>query len=125
MRFTEPPRQQSPTVPDHGIRARTRAWDHPVASDGDHPACRAGVLTTVQYECLLGNYVTIHSPGGEWMTDVIHLAPTGTIAMASGCAYCAGVHFADLLTVGQHVEVVDLATLEKALTCNGLVARGG
>ena len=23
MRFTEPPRQQSPTVPDHGIRART------------------------------------------------------------------------------------------------------
>jgi hypothetical protein len=60
--------------------------------------------------------VRVRSPDGEWMIDVIHLTLTGTHGDGEWLRVRHwGMHFADLRTVEQLAEVVDLATLEEAL----------
>jgi hypothetical protein len=60
--------------------------------------------------------VRVRSPDGEWTIDVIHLTLTGTHRDGEWLRVRRrGMHFADLRTVDQLAEVVDLATLEEAL----------
>jgi hypothetical protein len=60
--------------------------------------------------------VRVRSPDGEWIIDVIHLTLTGTHRDGEWLRVRRwGMHFADLPTVEQLAEVVDLATLEEPL----------
>jgi hypothetical protein len=61
-------------------------------------------------------YVRVRSPDVEWIIDVIRLTLTGTHRDGEWLRVRRwGMHFADLRTVEQLAEVVDLATLEEAL----------
>jgi hypothetical protein len=60
--------------------------------------------------------VRVKSPDGEWTIDVIHLTLTGTHRDGEWLRVRHwGMHFADLRTVEQLAEVVDLARLEEVL----------
>ena len=58
----------------------------------------------------------VRSADGEWVIDVIHLTLTGTHHDGEWLRVRRwGMHFADLRTVEQLAEVVDLATLKEGL----------
>jgi hypothetical protein len=69
--------------------------------------------------------VRVRSPDGEWIIDVIHLTLTGTHRDGEWLRVRRwGMHFADLRTVEQLAEVVDLATLEEALVRDAVSSSG-